>query len=204
MPSKAVRRSKSRRLWPENGKSKKRKKPGPKLYRGRVPTPHSGTTKANFIAVCPHNGGNSVPTYMGHYLIHLVNTEGLPITRVFRGLILVIIIGAPSQLTSPTTHRHLHPKRSRVANVNRMMKEQRRSGKWWRPSALKKRHTCFTKKNNYRYGVFFVPFDTRNIVTVSMPGTQSNSRAHLAVPGEAPGRPLPFVLKNMYFLTLFP
>ena len=33
---------------------------------------------------------------------------------------------------------------------------------------------------NCRYGVFFGPYDSRNIVTVGIPGTQSNKRAHLA------------------------
>lgn len=58
---------------PSTPRPSKRKKIGP-------------ATKEQFLKACSGHQGKEIPTYMRQYLIHLVDTEGLPLQRVFRGL----------------------------------------------------------------------------------------------------------------------
>ena len=67
--------------------------PKPKARRGRPKRSLSATSKPigpatrdQFLAAYPGHQVKEIPTYMRQYLIHLVDTEGLPLQRVFRGL----------------------------------------------------------------------------------------------------------------------
>ena len=59
--------------------------PEPKAV-GRKRKECGPATKEQFLTACPGHQGKEIDTAMRKYLIHLVDTEGLPLNRVFRGL----------------------------------------------------------------------------------------------------------------------